>query len=220
MFFPLYDDNPTRSTPVVTIALIVTNVLVFFHQVSLGDELGQAFIFAAGLLPSRFMGGEVPMGVDYLPVPATFVSHMFLHGGWMHLLGNMWILWIFGDNVEDRFGHLKFLLLYLGWGFVAAASQVMLDGQHHIPMVGASGAIAGVLGSYAVLYPKAKVHTLVVLVVFITRFGMPAFIYLGIWFGIQFMSLAEQGVAWWAHIGGFVGGFTLAVLSLITRGRG
>ena len=111
------------------------------------------------------------------------------------------------------------MVLYLGWGFVAAASQVMLDGQHHIPMVGASGAIAGVLGSYAVLYPKAKVHTLVVLVVFITRFGMPAFIYLGIWFGIQFMSLAEQGVAWWAHIGGFVGGFTLAILSLITRGR-
>jgi membrane associated rhomboid family serine protease len=216
MLIPLYDDNPTRRFPVMTVGLIVVNVLVFLYELSLGDEALVQFVYAAGFLPARLTGGEVP-AFDLLPLPLTFVSHMFLHGGWMHLIGNMWFLWIFGDNVEDRLGPLKFLGIYLAWGWVAAATQMMLGGDPSVPMVGASGALAGVLGAYAVLYPQAKVHTLLFLFIFITRITIPAFVMLGIWFGIQFYSLGEAGVAWWAHIGGFMAGLGVAVPLKLSR---
>ena len=223
MLFPLHDDNPNERFPVVTVGLIAINVLVFLYEVSLSNSAlniqGQGvyeLIYAAGFLPSRLIGGEVPP-IDLLPLPVTFVTHMFLHGGWMHLFGNLWFLWIFGDNVEDRLGPLKFLVIYLGWGFAAAATQLIFDGNPNVPMVGASGAIAGVLGAYAVLYPKARVHTVLFLFVFITRITLPAFALLAFWFGYQFWAMGEVGIAWWAHIGGFVAGVAVAIPLKLTR---
>ena len=202
----------------VTVALVAINVLVFLYEVALSDSAldlsGEAvvkLVYAAGFLPARLIGGEIPPDVNLLPLPFTFVSHMFLHGGWMHLIGNMWFLWIFGDNVEDRLGALRFLAIYLAWGWVATAAQMSLGGDPSTPIVGASGAIAGVLGAYAVLYPHAKVHAILFLVIFATRITIPAFVMLGIWFGIQFYSLGDASVAWWAHIGGFVAGLAAAV---------
>ena len=210
MLVPLFDDNPNRRFPLLTVLLIVINVLVFLYELSLADEALVEFVYAAGFLPARLTGGEVP-AIALLPLPVTFVSHMFLHGGWMHLIGNMWFLWIFGDNVEDRLGPLRFLGIYLVWGWIAAAAQMILGADPSTPMVGASGAIAGVLGAYAVLYPRARVHALLFLFIFITRVTIPAFVMLGLWFAIQFVSLGQAGVAWWAHIGGFIAGLAVGV---------
>ncbi len=210
MLIPLYDDNPNERFPVMTVTLIVTNVLVFIYELSLDDVALRQFFYAAGFVPARVTGGAVPP-FELWPLPLTFVSSMFLHGGWMHLIGNMWFLWIFGDNVEDRLGALRFLAIYLAWGWVATAAQMSLGGDPSTPIVGASGAIAGVLGAYAVLYPHAKVHAILFLVIFATRITIPAFVMLGIWFGIQFYSLGDASVAWWAHIGGFVAGLAAAV---------
>lgn len=217
MLLPLYDDNPNQRLPLVTLGLIVINVLVFLYEVSLPDAAQVELVYAAGFLPARLIGEGVRSGVEYLPLPLTFVTHMFLHGGWMHLIGNMWFLWIFGDNVEDRLGHLRFLAIYVLWGFVAAGTQFFEGGDPTIPMVGASGAIAGVLGAYAVLYPSAKVHVLAFIFIFITRIRVPALLMLSLWFGVQFMSLSEAGVAWWAHIGGFVAGVALGIPLRLTR---
>ncbi len=211
MLFPLYDDNPNKRRPVVTVLFIVINVAVFLYEISLPDQALVEFVYAAGFLPARILGGQVPPGVELLPLPVTFFSHMFMHGGWMHLIGNMWFLWIFGDNVEDRLGPLRFIGIYLAWGWVAAAAQLLFGGDPSVPMVGASGAIAGVLGAYAVLYPKAKVHALLFIFIILTRITIPAMVMLGLWFAYQFMSLADAGVAWWAHIGGFVAGVAVAI---------
>jgi membrane associated rhomboid family serine protease len=140
-----------------------------------------------------------------------------MHGGWMHLIGNMWFLWIFGDNVEDRLGHMRFLGIYLAWGWVAAAAQLIFGGDPSAPMVGASGAIAGVLGAYAVLYPTAKVHVLLFIFIIITKIRVPAMVMLGLWFGVQFLSLDEGGVAWWAHIGGFAAGVVVGIPLRLSR---
>ena len=209
MLLPLYDDNPNQRLPVVTVGLIAINVLVFLYSLSLTHTGQLHLVYAAGFLPARVIGDAVPPGVDYLPLSFTFITHMFLHGGWMHLISNMWFLWIFGDNVEDRLGHVRFLCIYLAWGWVAATVQLLQGGDPSIPMVGASGAIAGVLGAYAVLYPSAKVHVLAFIVIIITRIRVPAMVMLSLWFGMQFMSLGDEGVAWWAHIGGFVAGVAL-----------
>ncbi|MGB0588911.1 MAG: rhomboid family intramembrane serine protease [Myxococcota bacterium] len=217
MLLPLYDDNPNQQRPVVTVTLILINALVFLYEISLPDQALVELVYAAGFLPSRLIGGEVPQGVELLPLPFTLVTHMFMHGGWMHLIGNMWFLWIFGDNVEDRLGHLRFLGIYLAWGWVAAAAQFIFGGDPSVPMVGASGAIAGVLGAYAVLYPGAKVHVLLFIFILITRIRVPALLMLSLWFGYQFMSLSEAGVAWWAHIGGFVAGVFVAIVLKISR---
>jgi len=216
MLLPLYDDNPNQRRPLVTVTLILINVLVFLYEISLPDQELVELVYAAGFLPARLIGQGGPPGVELLPLPLTFVSHMFMHGGWMHLIGNMWFLWIFGDNVEDRLGHLRFLGIYLAWGWVAAAAQFLFGGDPTIPMVGASGAIAGVLGAYAVLYPTAKVHVLLFIFVIITRIKVPAMVMLGLWFAYQFMSLHEAGVAWWAHIGGFVAGLCVAIFLKIS----
>jgi membrane associated rhomboid family serine protease len=217
MLLPLYDDNPSQRRPLVTVTLILINVLVFLYEISLPDQALVELVYAAGFLPARLIGGEVPTGVELLPLPFTFVSHMFMHGGWMHLIGNMWFLWIFGDNVEDRLGHMRFLGIYLAWGWVAAAAQLMFGGDPSVPMVGASGAIAGVLGAYAVLYPSAKVHVLLFIFIIITRIRVPALIMLGLGVGVQFMSLDDAGVAWWAHIGGFAAGVAVAIPLKLSR---
>ena len=209
---PLSDVIPSRTVPVVTVGLIAINVLVFIYQQTLPEPLLQQFIATYALVPAWFS------------IPAVFTSQ-FLHGGWMHIISNMLYLWIFGDNVEDRLGHGWFVLFYLGTGAAAALLQTMFDPFSAIPMVGASGAIAGVMGAYFVLYPQSRVLTAVFLVIFFDIVEIPAVFFLGLWFllqllsgvGSQAMSSSEGGgVAFWAHIGGFVAG---VMIGLVLRSR-
>jgi membrane associated rhomboid family serine protease len=212
MFFPLRDDNPRGSFPAVTISIIVLNAAVFLYEQSLGDVGLQRLFLEAGAIPARFGGSiQLPPGVDPFPASATLISSMFMHGGWMHLLGNMWFLWIFGDNVEDYFGALLFPIFFVISGLGATAAHIAFDAGSAIPVVGASGAISGVLGAYAILYPKARVYTFVWIIIFFRTFYLPAFAFLGLWFVYQFMSMGQGGVAWWAHIGGFVAGGGIAL---------
>ncbi|MCU0825928.1 MAG: rhomboid family intramembrane serine protease [Tabrizicola sp.] len=215
--FPIRDHNPSGRTPYVTIALIAINILVF-----LGYFLGKTdlqlniFFFEWGLVPARLMAGE---GYE------TVLTSMFLHAGWMHLAGNMLFLWIYGDNLEEEMGHLGFLLFYLAAGVAAAGLQAAADLSSQIPMVGASGAIAGVMGGYLLLFPKAKVDVLFIFVIFFRIFAIPAWIVLGIWFGIQLVSGfatpgEEGGVAYWAHAGGFMAGLVLTIPVWLRRGAG
>jgi membrane associated rhomboid family serine protease len=209
--FPLSDVIPSRTVPVVTVALIVINSAVFLYQVTLPPDLLDAFVATHALIPAYFSWGSV------------FTS-MFLHAGWMHVIGNMLYLWIFGDNIEDRLGHVPFLLFYLASGCAAAILQLMMNPFTMVPMVGASGAIAGVMGAYFVLYPESRVLTAVFLVVFFDLIEIPAIYFLGIWFVMQVLSGVGSlgvastggGTAFWAHIGGFVVG---AVVGLIARIR-
>jgi len=218
---PIRDENPSGTFPIVTIALIATNVLVFLYEVSLGDQAG-AFIGSYGLVPASVWPSGITgvgQGVsDAAGSPAfvTIFTSMFLHGGFMHILGNMWFLWLFGDNIEDRIGHVGFILFYLVCGVGAAAAHVFFTGQgsSHVPMVGASGAIAGVLGAYFICFPRAKVLTVVpfFLLLFIR---IPAFIFLLIWLVGQIsgvLSPESGGIAWWAHIGGFALGAALVIV--------
>jgi len=209
---PLRDENRSATVPVVTRALIVANVLVFVYELALGPALG-GFMFAWGMVPVRLtqavsLGTESPAGPAF-----TLVTSQFLHGGWAHLLGNMWYLWIFGDNVEDRLGHARFLIFYLVSGVVASLAHLVTQPASAVPTVGASGAIAAVLGAYAVAYPGARVLTLLPLFPFIQVVALPAVVVLVLWFVFQFFSgalslawTAKGGVAWWAHIGGFAFG--------------
>ena len=224
---PLRDQNPSQSVPVVTRGLIVLNVAMFVYELSLGPDL-RDFMFAWGLIPAR-LPAAVGLGGDALARTGfTFLSSMFMHGGWAHLLGNMWYLWIFGDNVEDRFGSVRFLLFYLAAGVAASILHVISNSASHLPTLGASGAIAGVLGAYAVMFPRARVITLVPFFPFFQVFPLPALLVLGLWFVIQFFSGAiaigyggGAGVAWWAHIGGFVFGALVAFAAgRSRRGRG
>jgi membrane associated rhomboid family serine protease len=210
--FPLSDVIPSRTTPVVTIGLIVVNALVFLYEVTLPEPLLRQFVASYAVVPAWFT------------VPAL-VTSQFLHGGWIHVISNMLYLWIFGDNVEDRLGHGWFLLFYLGAGAVAAVLQVLFDPFSIIPMVGASGAIAGVMGAYFVLYPYSRVLTAVFLVVFFDIIEIPAVFFLGLWFLLQLLSgvgslaggtPAAGGIAFWAHIGGFAAG---AMIGLTLRSR-
>jgi len=212
---PLRDSNPTRTFPFVNYLLIGINVFVFLIEISMGKGM-EKLIFYFGLIPSEFLSNirslDFGAGV-FIPL----ISSMFLHGGWMHLIGNMLFLHIFGDNVEDRFGHLKYFIFYLLAGFAAAFTQIYVFPDSEVPMVGASGAIAGVLGAYVFMFPNARVVTLVPIFFFFEIIELPAFIFLGIWFMMQILSgmfalgigADAGGVAWWAHIGGFVTGAVL-----------
>ncbi len=215
---PLRDTNPRYTFPVVNYALITMNVLVFLFQISLGRNF-ESFIYAFGLVPSRLT--EQIQYYDFgLRTFFPILSSMFMHGGWMHLIGNMLFLYIFGDNVEDRLGHLKYMIFYILSGVGAAMSQYLINPASEIPMVGASGAIAGVLGAYIFMFPRAKILTLVPIFYFIQFVELPAFVFLGIWFFMQFLSgmlmlgigSDAGGVAWWAHIGGFVSGTFLLLI--------
>lgn len=208
--FPIRDHNPSTRTPYVTYALIALNAIVFLSYFGLFESearLGEFFDRWA-LTPSRLMSGE---GL------VTVLTSMFLHGGLLHIGGNMLFLWIFGDNLEDAFGHLKFLGFYLVCGVAAALAQVLPDPGSSVPMVGASGAIAGVMGAYLLLFPRARVDVVVIIVIFIRMFVLPAWVMLGLWFGIQALSgyananVGEGGVAYLAHVGGFVAGVALAL---------
>ncbi|HMD31069.1 MAG TPA: rhomboid family intramembrane serine protease [Candidatus Acidoferrales bacterium] len=208
---PLKDNTPRSSAPVVTVAIIIVNTLAFFYQLTIPNKLEPAFLMSYALVPARMtqMVGapHVPLQVAFEP----FLTSMFLHGGWLHLIGNMWFLWVFGDNVEDRLGHISYLFFYLFCGFGAGLAHFVANVGSAVPSLGASGAISGVLGAYIVLYPRAQVLTLVPLIIFWFTVEIPAFLVLGYWFVIQFVSGVASvgarnagGVAWWAHIGGFV----------------
>ncbi len=214
--FPIRDHNPSGRTPYVTYALIAANVAIFLaYYPFLASEMAEySFYNTWGVVPRGVMRG------DNLH---TLLTSMFLHGGWMHLAGNMLFLWIFGDNMEDQFGHSGFLGFYLAAGLAAALLQVAADPTSRIPMVGASGAIAGVLGGYLVMFPKARVDVLIIFIIFFRIFPIPAWIVLGIWFGIQvFGGLATPedagGVAYWAHAGGFIAGLVLTLPLWLRRG--
>lgn len=217
---PLRDLNPSRTAPVVTIALIVLNVLAFLWELSLGPRL-EPFVMQAAFVPARFVGQGLGIA-GLVPGIASAVLSMFLHGGWAHILGNMWFLWIFGDNVEDRLGHLRYVVFYFASGLAATAAHAIFSAQSVVPAIGASGAISGVLGAYLFLYPRARVVTLLFLGIFIQVIQVPALVYLPFWFLIQLFSglaslgvpnSAQQGgVAFFAHIGGFVAGPLLLLL--------
>ena len=213
--FPLYDDNPTEINPVITIGLIIICILVFLWQTSLGQDLGQAIVYSLGMIPAvLFNDTELSSELYMVPAEITVLTSMFMHGGFMHLGGNMLYLWIFGNNIEDSMGHFRFIIFYLLCGTAAALAQAVVDPGSEIPMIGASGAVSGVLGAYLLLYPHAKVLVVVPIIIIIKTFRIPAMFVLGLWFAMQLISSAntvsgEGGTAWWAHIGGFVAGMVL-----------
>lgn len=211
---PLRDNIPSRHPPLITYLLIGANILIFFFQLSLGQGELERLIFTYGFIPGRFVAhlGEVPLTALFTPV---FTS-MFLHGGWLHLIGNVWTLFIFGDNVEDTLGHGLYFLFYLASGVVAAFAQMAAGPFSPVPMIGASGAIGGVMGAYFALFPQARILTLVPVFLFLI-IEVPAYIFLGVWFVMQFFmgTVAfmgpgvKGGVAFWAHVGGFAAGYGL-----------
>ncbi|MBI5687921.1 MAG: rhomboid family intramembrane serine protease [Verrucomicrobia bacterium] len=217
---PLRDNIPSRCFPGVTVALIVINVAVFLHELALGPRL-EAFTLRYGIVPAFYTDAdlrgwawnEAGWGALLQPIFAS----MFLHGGFMHIIGNLWVLWIFGDNVEDRLGHARYLLFYLMGGVAAGLLHIATNWGSQVPTIGASGAIAGVMGAYFVLYPRAKVLTLVPLGFILDIVALPAVIFLGFWFLLQLLSgtfglfagSGAGGIAFWAHIGGFVFGMLL-----------
>jgi membrane associated rhomboid family serine protease len=216
---PLHDDNPTERPPVVTVAFIATCVIVFLYQVSLPQGPGELFVYQYGAIPSVLFGyAALPVESVSIPPMATLITSMFLHGGWMHLIGNMLYLWIFGNNIEDVMGHARFIVFYLLCGVLAALSHAVTDLSSQVPMVGASGAISAVLGAYVLLFPRAHV---LVLVPGIGVTQVAAGIVLGMWFVTQLVSGGMSigapggGVAFFAHIGGFVAG--IALIGLFKR---
>jgi membrane associated rhomboid family serine protease len=222
---PIRDDQPRFSTPYVTYFLVALNVVVFVFELLIGAQ-GQgalnALVYEFGVVPQHVTAALTTPGVSLTAAFVPILTSMFLHGSWLHILGNMWVLWIFGDNIEDHLGHFLYLVFYLVCGFAAAFTHILLNAGSNVPTVGASGAIAGVMGAYFVLYPRARVLTLVPLIVFFTFWWLPAWIVLGYWFLIQFFSGAATsvaytnassgGIAFWAHVGGFVMGILLIKL--------
>lgn len=216
---PLRDDNPTGITPVLTWGLIGVNVLVFLYQVSLGPREGQFFVYEFGAIPAVITGTEaLPSYLAVIPPRFSLFTNMFLHGGWLHLIGNMLYLWIFGDNIEAALGRIRYLAFYLICGVLASLAHVLSNPSSIIPSIGASGAISGVLGAYLLLYPRARVLILIPLGFFTRLMYIPAAIALGFWFLLQLLSGSMAagrdagGVAFWAHIGGFIAGLLLVGL--------
>jgi membrane associated rhomboid family serine protease len=235
--FPYRDDNPTVLTPLVTVGIIALNVAawVFIQGAGFNEAALARSVCNLGLVPGELLGGappgtRVPLTrewacvVDPEPSYLTVLTSMFMHGGWFHLIGNMVFLWVFGNNIEDAMGHGRFIAFYLLCGVAAAAVQTALQPASAIPMVGASGAISGVLGAYLLLYPRVRVHTLVFLGFYVTTIALPAYVMLGYWILLQVLSglpalagTQEGGVAFWAHIGGFVAG--LVLIKLFAKGE-
>jgi membrane associated rhomboid family serine protease len=222
--FPIRDHNPSGRTPYVTYALVAANILIFlgyWFAMRSDEELGY-FFYTWGVVPG-VVTGDIPPGATPNIGGAALVTSMFLHGGWAHLIGNMLFLWVFGDNIEDEMGHVPFAGFYLATGIAAAALQIMAEPGSEIPMVGASGAIAGVLGGYILMFPRARVDILFIFIIIFRVIPIPAWIVLGFWFGLQifggFNTPSDQGgVAYWAHAGGFVAGIVLAFPLWARRG--
>jgi membrane associated rhomboid family serine protease len=252
MFFPFHDENPVERTPIAMYAIVVLNVVVFLWSRQLQPLGQQELAYEHGFVPARIeqltdrRPIEVPLKVEMAPTPwaqdvgvvrlrldpkpseivLSLVTCMFLHGGWLHLIGNMWFLWIFGNNVEDRLGPVLFLVLYFVGGLLASGAHWLSAPQSTMPVIGASGAIAAALGAYAVTWPWARVRTLVFLFIFITVIDLPAFVVLGAWFLLQLFAAwapnpMGEPVAFWAHVGGFVTGMVLMPLfsTLVGAGR-
>lgn len=222
---PLKDMTPRRSFPIVTLLIILANALVFIHQLSLSQASGNAFVNTYGLVPAKISlalaGRHYTMEQALFP----FFTCMFLHGGWLHIIGNMWFLWIFGGNVEDRLGPVPYLFFYLVAGIGSGISQTLFSWGSHVPSIGASGAISGVLGVYIVFFPRSQILTLIPLLIIFFTWRIPAAIFIGLWFMAQFVSgvssLGTQsmgGVAWWAHVGGFLIGVVVALIVRATGG--
>jgi membrane associated rhomboid family serine protease len=215
--FPLKDNIPVRRIPATNLGLILVNVLCFAYEFSLSVGL-DAFIQAHGFIPARFMAAQAENMFDPSRFGPVF-SSMFLHGGVLHLVANMWMLWIFGDTIEDSMGHGRYLVFYLVCGAISVLAQALANPASPVPLLGASGAIAGVLGAYFLLHPQARILTLVPIVIFFYVIELPAFIFLGFWVLLQILQgyaylampngAAVGGVAWWAHIGGFGAGMLL-----------
>ena len=224
--FPIRDDVPRRHAPVITWILILANVAAFAYEFALpGAELEQLF-YLSGLVPRRYADPAWAQEVGFPPWDFwPLLTSTFLHAGWLHLLGNVWMLWIFGDNVEDRLGPLRFLIFYALCGVIAGVVQFAANPHSEVPMIGASGAVAGVLGAYFVLYPRARVLTVIPILFWPVFLEVPAVLVLGFWFVIQFYSgtlalggeAGGGGVAWWAHVGGFLSGILL--LAMLDRGK-
>ena len=210
---PIRDKNPSGTFPYVTIGIIVVNVSVFIYEISLGPELS-IFLKQYGVIPLKVKLYSQASDLSIINTFFPFISSTFLHGGFIHLIGNMWFLWIFGDNIEDKLGHFKYLIFYVVCGITASSVHVLFNSQSNMPCIGASGAIAGVLGAYMVTFPHARVTTIVPLFIFL-QIELPAMVVLGFWFVIQFFngaaSINKSGgvVAWWAHIGGFASGIII-----------
>ena len=226
---PYRDENPTDLTPAITVGIIAVNALVWLLVQGAGVDSEQLVrsVCELGLIPGEVLrtvppGTAVPVGqgmrclVTVQPHWWTVATSMFLHAGWLHIIGNMWFLWVFGNNIEDSMGHARFVVFYLLCGVAAAAAQMVSDPGSAVPMVGASGAISGVMGAYILLYPRVRVHTIVWLGFFVTTVALPAYVMLGYWFFYQLLlgtvgalSRMEGGTAFWAHVGGFVAGMAL-----------
>jgi membrane associated rhomboid family serine protease len=223
--FPISDDNPTRITPFVTYALIGANIFIFLYQLSLSHSQLEQFFQLYAVVPKELTASLSGISVNQpVPEPLTLLTSQFLHGGFLHIFGNMLFLWIFGNNIEDKLGHVKYLIFYLACGALAALTQWFFSMQSGIPSLGASGAIAGVMGAYILRFPSARIRTLVFLGPFIVFPDIPAIFFLGIWFvqqalyGIASLNVPSNigmesgGVAYWAHAGGFVFGAILGPL--------
>ncbi|MBI5234324.1 MAG: rhomboid family intramembrane serine protease [Deltaproteobacteria bacterium] len=216
---PLKDDNPTSSFPFVTLSLIAVNIAIFAYETLLPQKGLDLFIARTAAIPYEIAHLTDIQPAAIIVPPLTLLTAMFVHGGLFHVAGNMLYLWIFGDNIEDVLGHFKFLVFYLLTGLVASLTHILIDPHSTIPMIGASGAIAGVLGAYFLLFPRARVLTLVYLFFFVNVVRIPALLFLGLWFLIQVASSsAGGGIAWYAHIGGFAAG-ALAVVILRPKKR-
>jgi membrane associated rhomboid family serine protease len=210
---PLRDINPTERFAIVTFALVVLNSAVFVYELTLGTAGGEAFLVSFALIPKRLFYPDTVMD-GTIPAAATLFTHMFLHGGWLHIAGNMLYLWIFGNNVEDATGRARFFIFYVLCGLFAAYIHAFMHQSSLTPMIGESGAISGVLGAYLLLYPRARVVTLVMFGFYIRTVEVPAMIVLGLWFVLQFLNVlissgSGGGVAWHAHVAGFVAGIFL-----------
>ncbi len=226
--FPIQDDAPRRGVPVATYILITVNVLVFLLEISLSPAVLEQVVHLFGVVPARFTD---PAFAAYDPFPGfkyfTLVTCMFLHGGWVHILGNMWTLWIFGDNVEDRMGSVRFVIFYLLCGIAASLFHIYMHPHSTVPVIGASGAISGVLGAYYALFPLARIVVMIPIFIFPFFFELPAVLYLAWWFSLQVFSgtlsvvHGQIGgpVAWWAHAGGFVAGVLLHRFFCLGRSR-
>jgi membrane associated rhomboid family serine protease len=206
--FPIRDTQPSNSRPIATILIIVLNIVVFLYEFTLDEYSQNYFVAHYGLIPAHFHA-------------SALITSMFLHGGWMHIIGNMWFLWIFGDNIEDVLGHTKYVVFYILCGIAAGMTQTFINAGSRLPMVGASGAIAGVMGAYLVKFPHSRIVTVVFVFIFFTTIDVPAVLMLLYWFFIQIFNgigtigyshLSQGGTAWFAHVGGFVAGILLVNL--------
>ena len=216
IFFPVFDDNPTKKKPIISWVIIFICIIIFLFQESLNHHEQRKLFLSYGMIPSVLFGqNELSVNLEKVPAFLTIFTSMFLHGGWMHLIGNIGYLYIFGDNIEDCMGRLRFVIFYLTCGVIAALSQCFIDINSSTPMIGASGAISGILGGYLILYPKKNVRVFFWFIIFVKTFNIPALYVLGAWILIQFFSFdtsASDGVAYAAHIGGFIAGIALIYL--------